>query len=144
MASRSTRRQFVGGTAAAGAAVIGALGFDRRAQAQETAAAITQTASFRLNPEKREEGVQFLEELCAAVEEKEPGVLAYIAHEVEAEPGVLLFFEVYADQEALAGHGQQPHLAKMRQAFGQGIFQPLSAEAPVKIVRLQRLAGYSR
>lgn len=144
MANKSTRRQFVGGTAVTGAALIGTLGFDRRTGAQDLSASITQTASFRLNLERRDEGVAFLTELCAAVEELEPGVLTYVAHESQADPGVVVFYEVYENQEVLAAHSQQPHLGKMRQAFGQGIFLPLSATVPLEIFRLQRLAGFSR
>ena len=142
MTEKSTRRTFLGAAGAAGA--VAAMGFNRTAQAAETDGWITQTASFRLNPEKRDEAVAFLEKLCAAVEEKEPGVLAYIVHEVPNDGGRLLFFEIYESQQALADHAQQPHLGEMRQGFAQGIFQPLSAEAPVEIVRLDRIAGFSR
>jgi quinol monooxygenase YgiN len=143
--SKSTRRGFLGaGAAVAGAAAIEAIGFNRMASAQESDAMITQTAALRLNPEKEAEAVALLQELTAAVEEKEPGVLVYIAHRHAAETDVVEFFEVYDGPETLAAHGQQPHLAKLRDGFMAGIFRPFSAEAPVKIVRLNRVAGFAR
>jgi len=69
-----TRRNFF--AASGGLATIG---FSRLASAAEpeTSQMITQVAKFKLNMEKEAEGLQALKELCTAVEENEPGVLAY-------------------------------------------------------------------
>ena len=141
MTSKYNRRSFLQTAATAGGAMV--FGFSRGARAAE-GDSITQTARFRLNPEKADEAVALLEELCGAVEEHEPGVLAYICHRSAADPSELLFFEVYENGEALMAHGQTEHLGKLRMAFGQGVFLPLSAETPLEIVRLNRVAGFSR
>ncbi len=121
------------GTAGLGAAT---LGFVRPAAARAGADAITQTASFALDPERQDEALAALEALAGAVEEHEPGVLTYAIYRVAEEPSKLFFFEVYENAAALEAHGQQPHLAKLREAFQTGLFRP-----PVEIVRLDHLAG---
>ena len=140
-ASATTRRAFVNGTAAATVgAVGGTLGFSRLAAAQfDPAKALTQTAAFKINPEKETEALALLATLAKAVEDNEPGVLAYIAHRSQSDPTQLLFFEVYADEEALRAHGQAPHMAPIRQAFGAGVFQ-----GPLEIVKLDRVGGFWR
>lgn len=130
--------------AALGTIALGGIGFDRTAEAQDLSGAITQLAKFRIDPERREEAVAALAELASAVEEKEPGVLAYIPHLVAGDDTQVVFFEVYEDQAALDDHGQQPHLQKLRESFGAGLFRPLSEETPVEIVRLDRIAGFWR
>jgi quinol monooxygenase YgiN len=40
----------------------------------------------------------------------EPGTLLYLVHEVEGEPAQRIFYELYADEEAFAAHGGQPHI----------------------------------
>lgn len=127
-----------------GTVALGGIGFERLAHAEDLSQAITQLAKFRIHPERREEAVAALAELAAAVEEKEPGVLAYVPHLVAQDDTQVVFFEVYLNQAALADHGQQPHLQKLRESFGAGLFQPLSAETPVEIVRLDRIAGFWR
>ena len=134
------RRRFLLGTAALGASASlagGGLGFFR-AEAEVTDAAITQTATFGADTERTEEVAAALTELVDAVEANEPGVLAYICHFTEDKSKVV-FFEIYADQEALTVHGQQPHLAKMREHFGAGLLKP-----PVEIVKLDRIRGFQR
>lgn len=143
MKTDSNRRDFLTTTLLlAGASTVAQLGFVRDVAAKENS--ITQLASFRINPEKEAEAVAFLKELTAAVEAKEPDVLAYIAHRSASDPNLITFFEIYANQEAMANHGKQPHLAAMGKAFREGIFQPFSSEKGVKIERLDRVSGFSR
>lgn len=139
--SGNTRREFVKGTAAAGvAAAVAGMGFNRMASAAEHENVITQTASFKFNPDKKDEAVEALQELANAVKENEPGVLAYIPHLHENDDThEVVFFEVYKDAEALQKHGQQPHLAKIRPLFASGVFVP-----PLEIKRLERVGGFTR
>lgn len=130
-----TRRNFC--AASAGLATIG---FSRLADAAEDDAdqMITQIAKFKLNLEKEAEGVAALQELCAAVEKDEPGVLAYICHRSSKNPDELLFFEVYKNQDALKAHGKTPHMAKMQKSFVT-LFRP-----PLEVTRLDRVGGFAR
>lgn len=143
MSTNSNRRDFITNAAVlAGIAMAGQLGFARDVAAQEQG--ITQLASFRINPEKESEAISLLNELTSAVESKEPGVLVYIAHRSSADPTLLTFFEIYANEAALKNHGQQPHIEKLRNAFAENIFLPFSSEVPVKIDRLDRVSGFAR
>ena len=133
-----TRRVALAGGAAGAAAAL--FGFTRRAAAQgDPAQRIVQTARFKLNAEKAEEGLAALRELTEAVQANEPGVLAYLAYRSQTDPTDLFFFEIYADQEALAAHGQTPHIAELRALFASGVLQP-----PVEIVRMDPVGGFYR
>jgi quinol monooxygenase YgiN len=130
-----TRRGFC--AASAGLAMIG---FSRLATAAdaESDETITQIAKFKLNLDNKEEGLQALKDLCAAVEENEPGVLAYICHQSAKNPDELVFFEVYENEDALKAHGKTPHIGKLRMVFGK-YFRP-----PLEITRLDRVGGFAR
>jgi len=138
----SSRRDVLVG--AAGIATLAGIGFNRMASAQAAAKPITQTASFRIDAAREADAIAALTELAKAVEEKEPGVLAYIPHKVASDPTLITFFEVYADEAAVQGHGQQPHLAKLRDHFGTGLFKPYAEGKFVEIVKLDRIAGFAR
>lgn len=131
----TTRREFVAATA--GAAMVAAFGFNRLARAEDTAL-ITQTVTFKIKPGKEEEAVAALQKLTKAVEENEPGVLAYAAHRAEKDPSKVVFFEVYANEDAVAAHRTQPHMQEMFPKF-QELF-----EGGMQIERLDRVAGYTR
>jgi quinol monooxygenase YgiN len=143
MSTNTDRREFL--TSAAmltGVAMTGQFGFARQVSAMEES--VTQLASFRINPEKEAEAISQLNELTSAVEALEPGVLAYIAHRSASDPNLLTFFEIYENEAALKNHGQQPHLAKMGQAFAENIFLPFSSEVPVKVDKLDKVSGFAR
>jgi quinol monooxygenase YgiN len=127
------------GFCATGAA-LAAIGFSRPAVAADADSEkmITQLAKFKLNPEKQDEAVQALKDLCAAVEQNEPGVLAYICSRSSKSPDELVFFEVYKDEAALQAHGKTPHLGKLRASFAT-LFRP-----PLEVTRLDRVGGFSR
>ncbi|HVS62288.1 MAG TPA: putative quinol monooxygenase [Thermoanaerobaculia bacterium] len=133
-----TRRQAL---AAGAAGVTAALfGFTRPAVAQgDPAQRIVQTARFKLNAEKAEEGLAAMRQLTEAVEANEPGVLAYLAYRSQTDPTDVFFFEIYADPEALAAHGQTPHIGELRTLFGAGVFQP-----PFEVVRMDPVGGFYR
>jgi quinol monooxygenase YgiN len=124
----------------AASAGLAAIGFNRRAGAAdaETGTMITQLAKFKLNMEKEAEGLEALQQLCAAVEENEPGVLAYICNRSTKNPEEIVFFEVYKDEEAMKAHGKTPHIGKLRTAFVT-LFR-----GPLEVTRLDRIAGFSR
>jgi quinol monooxygenase YgiN len=138
----TTRRDALRGAAAVAAAGIG---FSRMAAAAgDMSKVITQTAAFRYDAAREADAIAALTELAAAVEANEPGVLAYIPHQVASDPTLIVFFEVYADQAAMANHGQQPHLKKLGELFAAGLFKPFADGKPVDIVKLDRIAGFSR
>jgi len=130
-----TRRGFC----VAGAS-LATIGFNRIAAAAdgEKGSMITQLAKFKLNLEKEAEGLQALKDLCAAVEQNEPDVLAYICHRSVKNPDELVFFEVYKNDDALKAHGTTPHMSKMRMAFAT-LFRP-----PLEVTRLDRIGGFAR
>ena len=131
-----TRRGVLAGATALGTLAIG---FTRPAAAAVGADAVTQTASFGIDSARTKEAIEALRGLVAAVEEKEPGVLAYIAHQNPESPDQIFFFEIYENAAALENHGKQPHLAALGEGFQTGLFKP-----PVEIVKLDRIAGFSR
>ncbi len=96
-------------------------------------------AQFKIQPGKEAEAEKALSEMAAAVEANEPGALLYVFNRSQNEPGEITVFEVYADAEAFDAHGQTSHMATLRSGFG-----PLFDPASVKIVRLERIAGFVR
>jgi quinol monooxygenase YgiN len=135
-----TRRGFCKVSAAGAAGTVAAIGFHRPARAadEDTAGTISQIAKFKLNMEKEAEGLEALKELCKAVEENEPGVLAYVCHRSSKKPEELVFFEVYKDEAAMKAHGAAPHLGKIRKLFGT-VFLP-----PLEVTRLDKIGGFTR
>ena len=122
------------------AASTGAMfGFSRTASAAtDESKWITQLASFSIQDGKEDAAVELLRELTKAVEEKEPGVLAYIAHRYQDEPNKVVFYEVFDSAETLKTHGAQPHLRALGQRFSE-LFMP-----PVKISKLDKVGGFMR
>ena len=132
-----SRREFVA-TAAGAAALTAAFGFNRVSEAAHHEEAITQIVRFKVQEGKEEAAAEMLATLTKAVEENEPGVLAYIAHFTKESPKEVVFFEVYKNAEALAEHGKMPHLAEMRKVFMQ-LF-----EMPLEIQQLDKVGGFMR
>ena len=100
---------------------------------------ITILARFKVQPGKEAEAEQALSDMAAIVEGNEPGALAYLFHRSQKDPTEITVFEVYADGDAFSAHGQTPHMAQLRSAFG-SVFDAAS----VKIERLERFAGFLR
>lgn len=132
--SRRDLLKFGAGATAAAAAI----GFVRPAMAAHHES-ITQIVKFKLDPEKADEAEAALKTLTKAVEENEPGVLAYLAYRQESDPETVVFFEVYKDEETLKAHGTQPHLAEMRKVFAAGVFKP-----PLDIQKMTKVGGFMR
>lgn len=135
-----TRKDFLKtGAAAAGAAMVATMGFNRIAEAEDTSEMITQTAEFKMSLDHEEEALEILSGMVAGVEANEPDVLAYICHRGVDDPSQIYFFEVYKNKAALDGHGRQPHMAKMGPAFGKGVFA-----GPLNLVKYDRIKGFAR
>lgn len=132
----TTRREFVAATA--GAAMVATFGFSRMTHAEDSASVITQVVTLTMKAGAEEKTATVLKELTEAVKANEPGVLVYIAHRSQKDPTKIVFFEVYADEAALANHSKQPHMAKMF-ASAREIFEP-----GMDIVKMDRIGGYSR
>jgi quinol monooxygenase YgiN len=57
-------------------------------------------------------------QMIAYVKEHEPGTLTYILHRSTADPTEFVFYEVYADQGALATHSGSEQMKKFFGAAG--------------------------
>jgi quinol monooxygenase YgiN len=101
---------------------------------------ITFTARIRAISGKEEEAKARLREMVEAVEENEPGALAYILHEVDDQPGEFLFYEVYRDEAAREAHDKTPHFENLINLFG----EVLDPDYKVSIEHLDRVAGFWR
>ena len=129
------RRQILAGTAA----VAATFGFNRTASAAtDQSLWVTQLASFSIQEGKEDDAVAALQKLTKAVEENEPGVLAYVAYREDKEPNTVTFFEIYDSEESLKAHGGQPHMREMFGSFT-SMFKP-----PVKVTKLNRVGGFIR
>lgn len=132
----STRREFM--AVGAGAAAVAAIGFNRMAQAEDLSGMVTQIVKLKMQEGKEDEAIALLTELTKAVEENEPGVLAYAANRSQKNPLEITFFEVYANAAAVASHGSAPHMRAAFPKFG-AVFQP-----GMQIEKMDRVAGYTR
>jgi len=56
-----------------------------------------------------------LSEQASFVRKAEPGCLVYRVHRSTSDPGLFLFYEMYADDAAFDVHRSAPHLAAYRQ-----------------------------
>jgi quinol monooxygenase YgiN len=122
-----------------GAVALGGLGFIRpQSSVAADSEMITVTATLSLNPDNVDAAIAGLQELVAAVEANEPGVLAYICNRNVQNPNEIMFFEIYENQAATKVHGQTPHMAKFR-ADGARFFI-----GEMAIGSYQQLAGYHR
>jgi quinol monooxygenase YgiN len=94
---------------------------------------------MRLKEGKEEEGLERLRKMADSVQEQEPGALAYLCHRSQDDPSEIVFFEMYADDDAFQAHGQTPHMGEMRASFSE-----LFDLSQVKIERLDQIAGFAR
>jgi quinol monooxygenase YgiN len=101
---------------------------------------VTFIARLKALPGKEAEAVKQVKEMVMAVQEKEPGALAYISHTVPGSPGEFVFFEVYADEAAKDAHMATPHFQRLAALIG----PVFDANFGVKIENLERVAGCVR
>ena len=99
----------------------------------------TVVAQFKIVPGKEAEAEEAMKKQAASVEATEPGALTYIFHRNRKDPTEITVFEIYADDEATQTHRNTEHMATFSSYFGS-----LFDRETVKIVRLERIAGFQR
>jgi quinol monooxygenase YgiN len=99
----------------------------------------TVVAQFKIIAGKEAEAEEAMKKQAGSVESAEPGALTYIFHRNQKDPTEITVFEIYADDEAVQTHRSTEHMATFGSYFG-SMFDRDS----VKIVRLERIAGFSR
>ncbi len=62
---------------------------------------------FALKPGRAEEFDAVMRDTVAGIAANEPHTLAYAVHELDGEPDVRIFYELYRDEDALAEHESQ-------------------------------------
>ncbi|MFW9988179.1 MAG: putative quinol monooxygenase [Candidatus Odinarchaeota archaeon] len=67
---------------------------------------ITLIATLRVKEGSMEKVKEVLKEIVPKIKESEPGCLQYIPHTVKGEENVIVFYEVYADSDALKIHNE--------------------------------------
>ncbi len=65
---------------------------------------ITLIATIKVKEGKIDEAIEALREIAPKIRESEPGCLEYIPHRVKGEDNTIMFYEKYADKEALKLH----------------------------------------
>lgn len=63
---------------------------------------------FTLKPGRAEEFDAMMRNTVAGITTHEPDTLAYAVHELEGEPDVRIFYELYTSEAGLAAHESQP------------------------------------
>lgn len=97
---------------------------------------ITVLAKLKVQDGKDEAFEAAAREMVAAVGREEAGrTLMYTLHRVSDDPTTFVFYEQYADEDALAAHRSTPHMA----AFG-GAIRELLAGRP-EISRIEPVTG---
>ena len=94
---------------------------------------------MRLKEGKEEEGLAQLRKMADSVQAQEPGALAYLCHRSQDDASEIVFFEMYADDEAFQSHAKTDHMGEMRAGFSE-----LFDLSQVKIERLDQIAGFAR
>lgn len=78
---------------------------------------ITIVAKLKVKAGNEQLMIDAMKEAVKGVRAKEPGNLAYVPHQSQADPTLFLFYEKYKDQAAIDFHRQQEHY----KAFGKKI-----------------------
>ncbi|MDY7024602.1 MAG: putative quinol monooxygenase [Cyanobacteriota bacterium] len=89
---------------------------------------------YKIKPEKRE---RFLELAKPGLAEtpKEPGNITYFLYEELNNSNSFLYFEEWADREALKSHLQQPYITPLIQE----IYELLADDADVRVYDIENL-----
>ncbi len=96
---------------------------------------ITVIARIKIQDGKEEQALEHCRKMAGSMKD-EPGALAYLCHRSLDNPSEIVFFELYADDEAFKAHGQTPHMGDFRAGFAE-----LFDVTQVKIERFERLGG---
>ena len=70
-------------------------------------------STMRARPGRRAELLAILRELVATAEADEPDTLVYTFHTVDDDPDVVVSYELFTDQDALAVHRDSPTVARV-------------------------------
>jgi len=68
---------------------------------------------MRARPGRRAELLELLRELVDAAASDEPGTLVYVMHEASDDADVVVSYELFADEAALAAHQASPVVASV-------------------------------
>ncbi len=75
-------------------------------------------AKLKVKEGKEEAMKEAMKEAAEKVRINEPGNLAYIPHQSQADPTIFLFYEKYKDKEAIELHRQQDHYKQFSGKMG--------------------------
>lgn len=67
-------------------------------------------------------------ETVSLIEEREPGTLMYLVHEVEDDPDGRVFYELYRDRAAFDQHNAQEHVRRFLAEREQYLIEPPRVE----------------
>ena len=67
---------------------------------------ISLIATLRVKNGNMEKAIEVLKEIVPKIKDSEPGLLEYIPHTVKQDPNAIIFYEKYADGEALKLHSK--------------------------------------
>ena len=70
-------------------------------------------STMRAQPGRRDELLTILHALVATAEADEPGTLVYTFHTVDDDPDLVVSYELFADDDALAVHRASPTVARV-------------------------------
>ena len=93
----------------------------------------------KMKPGKEDEAVEKMTKMVEAVKANEPGALIYAFHRMQDDPSEMVFFEVYADDDAFRTHTGTPHFMDLQRILAQ-----VADLSTVRIERLDRIAGFAR
>ncbi len=84
---------------------------------------ITLIATVRVKTGNMEKAIEALKEVIPKIKESEPGCLEYIPHTIKGEENSIIFYEVYADSDALKQHNKNlgKNMAKLGPLLEPGI-----------------------
>ena len=99
----------------------------------------TIVARLKIQDGKEDEALAVLKKMAADVDANEPGALAYLCHRSIDNPSEIVFFELYADDDASKAHRGTPHMAEFAAAL-----PALFDLSQTKIERLDRIGGVVR
>ncbi len=84
---------------------------------------ISLIATVRVKKGNMEKAIEALKEIVPKIKESEPGCLQYIPHTIKGEENSIIFYEVYADSDALKQHNKNlgRNMAKLDPLLEPGI-----------------------
>jgi quinol monooxygenase YgiN len=87
---------------------------------------------FKFAPEDRSELEEILRNLAEA-SRKEPGCVTWVPHQLQEDPNIVVIYEQYRDDEALAAHRDSAHFKKY--AVG-GLYQKMKERSMENLIAL--------